>query len=87
MPPPHRNGLRWTLLAEDARALYGDAWEYADEQMVGMFRLAAGRHPHDGRLADIVADLGERSALSWTAWWTRCWAASTPAAPTSCHWR
>ncbi|MEU6207190.1 hypothetical protein ABZ814_26785 [Micromonospora musae] len=63
MPPPHRNGLRWMLLAEEARALYGDAWEDAAEEMVGMFRLDAGRHPHDGRLAEIVADLSERSAF------------------------
>src|SRR5437660_641099 len=28
------------------------------------------------------------SATRWsTGWWSRCWAGSTPAGPTSCRWR
>jgi len=67
-PEVERNGLRWMLLDPRARALYGDAWEGAAGEMVGMVRLDAGHDPRNPRLAELVAELTEHSELFRRLW-------------------
>jgi transcriptional regulator with XRE-family HTH domain len=68
LPPAERNGLRWMLLEETARARYGDAWESSAGELVGMLRLDSGRLPGTDRLRALVADLTARSPLFRRLW-------------------
>lgn len=68
MPISERNGLRWMLLAPEARRLYGPDWEEASAEMVGMLRRDAGRYPGSPRLAGLVEYLGEHSELFRRVW-------------------
>ncbi|MDI5971095.1 helix-turn-helix transcriptional regulator [Streptomyces sp. SL13] len=68
MPLGERNGLRWMLLAPEARRLYGSDWEEASAEMVGMLRRDAGRFPESSRLAELVGYLSEHSELFRRVW-------------------
>ncbi|MFD0783217.1 helix-turn-helix transcriptional regulator [Micromonospora azadirachtae] len=68
MPSAERNGVRWMLLSERARELYGDGWESAAAELVGMLRLDAGQYPEDPRLGEITAELVEHSPLFRRLW-------------------
>jgi transcriptional regulator with XRE-family HTH domain len=63
-----RNGLRWMLLAPEARELYGPSWQDAAGEMIGMLRLDAGRAPRHPRLAELVEELHEKSDLFRKLW-------------------
>ncbi|AWS43569.1 helix-turn-helix transcriptional regulator [Streptosporangium sp. 'caverna'] len=68
MPARERNGLRWMLLSSAARELYGRSWEDAATEMIGMLRIDAGRTPDHPRLAELVAELNDESALFNRLW-------------------
>jgi transcriptional regulator with XRE-family HTH domain len=68
VPPAQRNGLHRMLLVSGSRDLYGDEWESATIDLIGMLRLDAAEHPGSSRLAAIVAELSERSALFREQW-------------------
>jgi transcriptional regulator with XRE-family HTH domain len=68
MPVHERNAVRWMLLSPVARNLYGDEWESAASEMIGMLRLAAGHPPRTARLAEIVNELTARSPLFRRLW-------------------
>ena len=60
---------RFVLLEPAARDLYVE-WDDTAAAIVGCLRLAAGRHPADRRLAELIADLSRRSPK-----FRECWAA------------
>jgi hypothetical protein len=68
MPARERNGLRWVLLSPAARELYGQDWEDAATELIGMLRVDAGRAPNHPRLAELVAELNDGSALFYRLW-------------------
>lgn len=68
LPPPHRNGVRWMLLAPEARDRYREQWESAAGELIGMLRLHAGQHPDSPRLAELIGELGAHSALFRRLW-------------------
>jgi transcriptional regulator with XRE-family HTH domain len=68
MPPGERNGLRWMLIALEARELYGPSWQDAAGELIGMLRLDAGRAPRHPRLVELVAELYEESDLFRKLW-------------------
>lgn len=61
MPAHHRNAVRWTLLAPEARERWGEEWAGAAADLVGLLRLHAGQYPGHPRLAEITTELSERS--------------------------
>jgi transcriptional regulator with XRE-family HTH domain len=60
LPREHRNSARHFFLDEGARDLYVD-WEESARATVGWLRLAAGRHPDDAGLAELIGELSMRS--------------------------
>jgi hypothetical protein len=68
MPAAERNAVRWILLSPEARELYGDDWESAAGEMVGMLRLDAGQSPDHPRVTEIVRELTEKSPLFRRLW-------------------
>jgi transcriptional regulator with XRE-family HTH domain len=67
MPVPERNSVRWILLSPRAKLLYGEEWESASSEMIGMLRLNASADK-DVRLQQIVAELNEKSELFRSRW-------------------
>ncbi|MCX5065887.1 helix-turn-helix transcriptional regulator [Micromonospora lupini] len=61
MPARHRNAVRWTMLAPEARERWGAEWAGAAADLVGLLRLHAGQYPGHPRLAEITNELSERS--------------------------
>ncbi|MEK8108228.1 hypothetical protein NKG94_31130 [Micromonospora sp. M12] len=61
MPVHHRNAVRWTMLAPEARERWGAEWAGAAADLVGLLRLHAGQYPGHPRLAEITTELSERS--------------------------
>jgi transcriptional regulator with XRE-family HTH domain len=68
MPARERNGLRWMLISSTARERYGRAWADAASEMIGMLRLDAGHAPKHPRLAELVEELTEKSAMFRRLW-------------------
>jgi transcriptional regulator with XRE-family HTH domain len=69
LPPEQRNAARHVFLDEGARALYPD-WEEGAEATVAYLRLAAGRHPDDPALAELIGELSMKSE-EFRRWWPR----------------
>lgn len=67
MPVLERNSVSWILLSPRARVLYGEEWESAAGEMIGLLRLSANGE-QDERLQQIVAGLNEKSALFRSRW-------------------
>jgi transcriptional regulator with XRE-family HTH domain len=65
--PDHRNYARMIFRDPAQRALHAD-WEEAGRQTAALLRYAAARHPEDGRLRALVAELDGADPL-FTAWW------------------
>jgi hypothetical protein len=63
-----RNATRWVVLDKQARQLHGDEWETIVGEMVGMLRLDAGRHPSDGRTAQLIDELSASSSVFSRLW-------------------
>ncbi|WP_306370217.1 helix-turn-helix transcriptional regulator [Nocardiopsis sp. CC223A] len=60
--PAHRPNLtRMLFLEEHMRDLYGERWPEEATLAVASLRLAAGRHPDDRRLAELVGQLAVQS--------------------------
>lgn len=68
MPAKQRNVVRWLVLDEGARSLFGDGWEDVAAYLVGTLRLDAARHPDDPRLVELVGELSIRSE-HFRRWW------------------
>jgi transcriptional regulator with XRE-family HTH domain len=68
LPPCDRYAIKWHLFAPETRELYGDDWEGATVEMIGMLRLQSARHPGDPRMRDLVAELAARSPLFRRQW-------------------
>ncbi|MFJ4466976.1 helix-turn-helix transcriptional regulator [Streptomyces sp. NPDC089424] len=68
MPARERNAVRWIMLDETARSLFGDSWERVAAVFVGTLRMDAARHPDDVRTADLVGELSMRSE-PFRRWW------------------
>jgi transcriptional regulator with XRE-family HTH domain len=60
LPREQRNTARHFFLDEGARRLYRD-WDENARATVGWLRLAAGRHPDDAGLAELVGELSMKS--------------------------
>ncbi|MCF0086316.1 MULTISPECIES: helix-turn-helix transcriptional regulator [unclassified Streptomyces] len=69
LPHRRRNFARYVFLDDDARRLYGDAWDTAAAECVATLQRYAGRHPDDAQLPELI---GELSVLSDT--FRRLWA-------------
>ncbi|GAA5186359.1 helix-turn-helix transcriptional regulator [Rugosimonospora acidiphila] len=68
LPPTDRNSVQWFLRSPLARELYGEEWENAVAEMIGMLRLDAGRQPDTPRLREIVGRLERESSLFRRLW-------------------
>ena len=60
VPREERNVARHFFLDDGARELYRD-WPEDARATVGWLRLAAGRHPDDARLAELIGELSMKS--------------------------
>jgi transcriptional regulator with XRE-family HTH domain len=60
LPREQRNTARHFFLDDGARELYVD-WEENARTTVGWLRLAAGRHPEDAGLAELIGELSMKS--------------------------
>jgi transcriptional regulator with XRE-family HTH domain len=69
LPPEQRNAARHVFLDEGARELYPD-WEEGARATVAYLRLAAGRHPDDPALAELIGELSMNSE-EFRRWWPR----------------
>jgi transcriptional regulator with XRE-family HTH domain len=69
MPPEPRNAARHVFLDEGARELYPD-WEEGARATVASLRLAAGRHPDDPGLTELIGELSMKSE-EFRRWWPR----------------
>jgi transcriptional regulator with XRE-family HTH domain len=69
LPPEQRNAARHVFLDEGSRELYPD-WEEGAQATVAYLRLAAGRHPDDPALAELIGDLSMKSE-EFRRWWPR----------------
>jgi transcriptional regulator with XRE-family HTH domain len=69
LPPQQRNAARHVFLDEGARELYPD-WEEGARATVAHLRLAAGRHPDDPALAELIGELSMKSE-EFRRWWPR----------------
>jgi transcriptional regulator with XRE-family HTH domain len=69
LPPEQRNAARHVFLDEGARELYPD-WEEGARATVAYLRLAAGRHPDDPALAELIGELSMKSE-EFRRWWPR----------------
>jgi transcriptional regulator with XRE-family HTH domain len=69
LPAGERNLVRWMFTAGRAREVYLD-WESEARAMLGRFRLAAARHPHDPDFTALIAELrGDSQHVR--DWWPR----------------
>jgi transcriptional regulator with XRE-family HTH domain len=69
LPREQRNAARHVFLDEGARDLYPD-WEEGAQATVAYLRLAAGRHPDDRALAELIGELSVKSE-EFRHWWPR----------------
>jgi transcriptional regulator with XRE-family HTH domain len=60
LPEEMRNIPRLVFLADAERLVYSD-WNEAASDMVAYLRLAAGRHPDDPGVAELIGELSMRS--------------------------
>jgi transcriptional regulator with XRE-family HTH domain len=67
LPHRERNMARFIFLQPAGRALYVD-WHSAARGLVAALHLYAGRHPHDPRLDELVAELSARDD-DFRRWW------------------
>ncbi|MEU8076516.1 helix-turn-helix transcriptional regulator [Catellatospora citrea] len=67
LPAGERNMARYAFLTDAARDLYLD-WPAVARETVAMLRLYASHHPHDPRLARLVAELSAADA-DFRRWW------------------
>ncbi|MFJ9587830.1 helix-turn-helix transcriptional regulator [Streptomyces acidicola] len=67
LPYRDRNFARFVLLNPAARDLYED-WDRVAEAFVASLRLAAGRHPDDRLLDELVGELSIR-VPGFSSWW------------------
>jgi len=68
-PAGQRNLVRWMFTTDRARQVYLD-WEAEARAMLGRFRLAAARHPHDPDFTALIAEL-RRDSDHVRDWWPR----------------
>ncbi|WP_078612916.1 helix-turn-helix transcriptional regulator [Streptomyces canus] len=68
MPARERNAIRWVVLDEAARSLFGDGWEQAVAELTGALRMDAARHPDDHKTAELVGELSIKSE-TFRKWW------------------
>jgi transcriptional regulator with XRE-family HTH domain len=64
-----RNLVRWMFTSGRAREVYLD-WESEARAMLGRFRLAAARHPHDPDFIALISEL-RRDSQHVRDWWPR----------------
>ena len=69
LPAGQRNLVRWMFTTDRAREVYLD-WEGEARAMLGRFRLAAARHPHDPDFTALLAEL-QRDSDHVRDWWPR----------------
>ncbi|MER7794361.1 helix-turn-helix transcriptional regulator [Streptomyces sp. NPDC097640] len=67
LPYRDRNLARFVLLHPAARELYAD-WDKAAETFVASLRLAAGSHPDDRQLNELVGELSIK-VPEFRTWW------------------
>ena len=56
LPAGQRNLVHWMFMTDRAREVYLE-WEPEARAMLGRFRLAAARHPHDPDFEALIAEL------------------------------
>jgi hypothetical protein len=69
LPPGERNLVRWMFTSDRAREVYLE-WEPEARAMLGRFRLAAARHPHDQGFEALITAL-RRDSPHVRDWWPR----------------
>ena len=69
LPAGQPNLVRWMFTTDRAREVYLD-WEDEARAMLGRFRLAAARHPHDPDFTALIAEL-QRDSDHVRDWWPR----------------
>lgn len=69
LPADERNLVSWMFTSARAREVYLD-WEPEARSMLGRFRLAAAKHPHDPDFAVLIARL-RRESPHVRQWWPR----------------
>ena len=69
LPAVERNLVRWMFTTDRAREVYLD-WEAEARAMLGRFRLAAARHPHDPDFTALITEL-HRDSHHVRDWWPR----------------
>jgi transcriptional regulator with XRE-family HTH domain len=69
LPAGQRNLVRWMFTTDRAQEVYLD-WEGEARAMLGRFRLAAARHPHDPDFTALIAEL-QRDSDHVRDWWPR----------------
>jgi transcriptional regulator with XRE-family HTH domain len=67
LPREQRNAARHFFLDEGARELYVD-WDENAEATVAYLRLAAGRHPDDPGLTELIGELSMKSEAFRRLW-------------------
>jgi transcriptional regulator with XRE-family HTH domain len=67
LPAGQRNLVRWMFMTDRARDVYLE-WEPEARAMLGRFRLAAARHPHDPDFEALIAEL-HRDSQHVRDWW------------------
>jgi transcriptional regulator with XRE-family HTH domain len=67
--PPDRRNLLWMMFTDPDNRARMRRWEPAARNVISQFRAAAGRHPDDERLAEIIAGLSAASP-QFRQWWT-----------------
>ncbi|MFF2840610.1 helix-turn-helix transcriptional regulator [Paenarthrobacter sp. NPDC057981] len=66
-PPESRNLARFILLDPEARRLYAD-WEEVAGVTIANLRLAAGSHPDDPKLNELIGELSVKSSALRAMW-------------------
>lgn len=61
------NTMRFAFLDPQARTFFAD-WPKVARESVGALRVAAGKHPHDQRLMNLIGELSMRSD-AFRTWW------------------
>jgi transcriptional regulator with XRE-family HTH domain len=69
LPAGERNLVRWMFTSDRAREVYLE-WEPEARAMLGRFRLAAARHPHDQAFEALITGL-RRDSPHVRDWWPR----------------
>ncbi len=68
MPARDRNVVRWVVLDEAARSLFGEGWEKIASEFVGVLRMDAARYPDDAATAELVGELSMKCE-HFRRWW------------------